>query len=74
MSAPDFTPAVFADITDAVRHVQRKNRVKAVRAAAYDFIGVEGDAWFAGLEVELLTADAVADAAAELDRRWGGAA
>jgi hypothetical protein len=71
MSAPDFTPAVFADITDAV---QRKTRVKAVRAAAYDFIGREGDAWFAGLEVELLAADAVADAAAELDRRWGGAA
>jgi hypothetical protein len=65
-----FVPAVFNDITDAVAHVQAKNRAKAVRDAAYDFLGREGDAWFAGLEVELLAADAVAEAAAEIDRRW----
>jgi hypothetical protein len=49
----DFTPALFVDITDAVRHTQRRQRIAAVRAAAYQFIGREGDAFFAALEAEM---------------------
>lgn len=49
----DFQPALFADITDAVRHVARQQRVKAVRAAAYTYLGAEGDAAFARWALEL---------------------
>lgn len=49
----NFESAVFADITDAVRHVQRQTRVKAVRAAAFDRIGVHGDTDFAAWAAEM---------------------
>jgi hypothetical protein len=49
----DFRPALFADITDAVRHTLRRQRITAVRAAAYTRIGAHGDADFAAWAVEL---------------------